>query len=246
MTTQQIELKLSKSPAHCMVAALGLIGLLTGCSTALAQNNQAKSPAQMPSALPTLLPTPTPLPVQSTPVFLPTATPWPMATLWPTPTPWPAPKVWQPKLAPLPTLAPLPVVALNLAQADGLRPVSYSPPDGVDVFGSTVLRWSYGGTLAEDEFFDIKIKPVGSNDSVFVDWSKTPEYPLQPWSGWQPGLYTWQIGIVKGSLEGQTKHFVANTGRDSQLFLIKWQAGGGDGSSVGGPSGTGGGRSGGS
>jgi hypothetical protein len=110
------------------------------------------------------------------------------------------------------------------------------------VFGGTLLRWAYYGQLARDEFFDIKIKPVGSNDSVFVDWSKTPEYELHPWSGWTPGLYTWQIGIIKGYREGETKHFIAGTGRDSEPFLIKWQAaggGGGGGSSSGGGGGGG-------
>jgi uncharacterized membrane protein YgcG len=136
----------------------------------------------------------------------------------------------------------------------GSVPVSYSPPDGVDVFGSTILRWSYYGELAADEFFDIKIKPVGNPDSVFVDWTRSPEYELRPWSGWTPGLYNWQIGIIKGYLdENGTKHFIADTGRDSELFLIKWQAiggggssGGNGGSSGGGSSGGGGGSSGGS
>jgi hypothetical protein len=157
--------------------------------------------------------------------------------------------VWQPELAPLPTLAPVPFVQANFSQPGGSLPISYSPPDGVDVFGSTVLRWTYPGVLAEDEFFDIKIKPLGSNSSAFVDWSKSPEYTLQPWSGWQPGLYTWQIGIIKGNYEDETKHFIADTGHDSQPFLIKWQASGGGGGGGGGSNGGGGGgggRSGGS
>lgn len=118
-------------------------------------------------------------------------------------------------------------------------PVSYSPPDGVDVFGNTILRWTYYGELAPDEFFDIKIKPVGSNNSVFVDWSRATEYELRPWSGWRPGLYTWQIGIVRGHLEGGTKQFIADTGRDSEAFIIKWQAAGGGGGGGGGPDGGG-------
>jgi hypothetical protein len=147
----------------------------------------------------------------------------------------------------LPALAPVPVIQTSFVQPGSNLPISYSPPDGIDVFGSTVLRWTYNGILAEDEFFDVKIKPQGSNNSVFVDWSKSPEYTLQPWSGWQPGLYTWQIGIVKGNLEGDTKHFIADTARDSQPFLIKWQAGGSGGSGGGSNGGGGGGgRSGGS
>jgi hypothetical protein len=125
----------------------------------------------------------------------------------------------------------------------GGAPVSYSPPDGVDVFGSTILRWSYTGALAADEFFDIRIRPAGSNDSAFVAWSKLPQYELHPWSGWQPGLHTWQIGIIKGTLEGDTKHFIADTGRASEPLVIKWQASGGGGGSGGGANGGGGGSS---
>jgi hypothetical protein len=117
-------------------------------------------------------------------------------------------------------------------------PIGYSPPDGVDVFGSGILRWEYYGQLAADEWFDIKIKPLGSNDSAFVDWTKEKEYHLLAWSGWQPGLYTWQIGIVKGYKTGDTKEFIADTGRDSQPFIIKWQAAGHGGGGAGTSGGT--------
>jgi hypothetical protein len=98
----------------------------------------------------------------------------------------------------------------------------------VDVFGSTILRWAYYGELAADEYFDIKIKPLGSTNSAFVDWTRATEYELRPWSGWTAGVYTWQIGIIKGYREGETKRFIADTGRDSQPSIIKWQAAGGD------------------
>lgn len=239
---------LAKQQTQTLLAGLGLMGMVTGCNTALAQSDKTDAPAaQQPlPALPTLAPTPTPLTAQPGQALLPTATPWPTITPWPTPTPWPAVAVWQPRLAPLPTLAPLPVVQASFSQPGGSLPLSYSPPDGVDVFGSTILRWTYNGVLAPDEYFDIRIKPLGSNDSAFVEWSKSPEYTLQPWSGWQPGLYTWEIGIIKGTYEGQTKHFIADTGRISQPFLIKWQAGGGGGGNGAGGAGGGGNQSGGS
>lgn len=235
----------TKQQMRSIWAALGLVGLVTGCNAALAQSDQAGPPVsfQTPPPLPTLRPTPTQLAAPSILSPLPAATPRPTLTPWPTPTPWPIPAAWQPKLTPLPTLAPVPISPTGFT--GGNLPFSYSPPDGVDVFGSTVLRWTYSGILAEDEFFDIRLRPAGSNASVFVDWSKSPEYLLQPWSGWQPGLYTWQIGIVRGNLEGSTKHFIADTGRDSQPLLIKWQAGGGGGGGSS-SSGGGGGRSGGS
>lgn len=152
----------------------------------------------------------------------------------------------------MPTLEPVPVVPETSVVTSGIIPVGYSPPDGVDVFGNTILRWNYWGPLAEDEWFDIKIKPLGSENSAFVEWTKSTEYELKPWHGWTPGLYTWQIGIVKGYKEGEAKHFIADTGRDSQKFIIKWQAlggssgGGGNGGGNGGGGGGGGSSSGGS
>jgi len=236
-----------------LLVALGLVTLVTGCSSALAQSNQVEASTPITPVLPTLMPTPTPLSPVTNPLFVaPTATTWPTPMALPTPTPWPTPAAWRPALQPLPTLAPLPTAPTAAIESPGGSiAFNYSPPDGVDVFGSTVLRWTFGDQLAADEFFDIRIRPYGSNNSAFVAWSKTPEFELHPWSGWQPGLYTWQIGIVKGYLEGENKHFVADTGRNSQPFLVKWQAagGGGGGSAVsggGGGGGGGGGKSGGS
>lgn len=239
------------------LAALGILGLTGGCKTSLplnqianAESLPAATPTQPPTATATpLLPTPTATLLPPTPTLTATATPWPTATARPTATPWPTPAAWRPAPAALPSLAPLPVIAASAnVPSHGLVPFNYSPPDGVDVFGNVVLRWEFMGELAEDEFFDIKIRPLGSNDSVFVDWSKSPEYTLRPWNGWTPGLYTWQIGIIKGTLEGETKHFNADTGRDSEPLLIKWQAagGGGGGGGAAGGGGSSGGSSGGS
>jgi uncharacterized membrane protein YgcG len=237
-------------PKHHLKTALavvGVTGLVTGCSgTAVSLNGAVNA-----QDLPTASPTPTAVPPTVTPTLTPTltntpaptATPWPTPTAWPTPTPWPTPSAWTPARQALPALAPVPVVPAALVVPGGSVPVSYAPPDGVDVFGSTILRWEFLSELAPDEYFDIKIRPAGSNDSAFVDWTKSPEYELHPWSGWTPGLYTWQIGIVKGYLEGETKHFIADTGRNSQAFLIKWQSAGGGGGGGGSVSGGGGGGS---
>jgi len=237
------------------LTVLGLAGLVAGCAPQSSIVSQAN--AQVPASL-TPFPTNTPSPVSPTttptftpsPTITPTATPWPTPTAMPSATPWAVPVTWNPTRLQVPTLEPIPVVAtVAPAVAQGIMPVNYSPPDGVDVFGSGFLRWEYFGQLAEDEWFDIKIKPFGSENSAFVDWTKSKEYPLHAWTGWSPGLYTWQIGIVKGYKEGETKHFVADTGRDSQKFIIKWQSAGGGGSGGGGNAGggsAGGGTSGGS
>lgn len=240
-----------KDNLRLALAALGLTGMVTGCSgqNLLVKQVNAQAPTTA-TPTPTLTPSPTrPLPTPTPPPTA-TPTPWPTLTPVPTATPWTAPVAWKPASLPLPVLEPLPVVPTRAVVAvTGLVPVSYSPPDGIDVFGGVLLRWEYGSELAEDEWFDIKIKPFGSNDSVFVDWSKTKEYNLNAWAGWTPGLYTWQIGLIKGYKEGDTKHFVADTGRDSQPFTLKWQSGGGssgDGGSSGGAATGNGGQSGGS
>ena len=244
-----------------LLTMLGLTGLVAGCGNTNTAGHAADAqslPSPAPSATPWPTSTPTTIPPTATPtLFLtPTRTPWPTSTPWPSPTPWSAPRAWNPDPISIRSLDPVPLVPSTGAPVTGNIPVSYSPPDGVDVFGSTLLRWVYSGALAEDEWFDIKIKPIGSEDSVFVDWTKVPEYQLNSWNGWSPGLYTWQIGMVQGYKEGDTKHFIADTGRDSAMLVIKWQAaghyGGGDGgggSSVGGGGGGnsgGGGSSGGS
>ncbi|MCB0210356.1 MAG: hypothetical protein KDJ52_13550, partial [Anaerolineae bacterium] len=195
-----------KSGSQSAIAMLSLVGLLSGCNEAIAFTEEANAENNPTStATRTSLPSPPATEALTTNTVRPTATPWPTATAWltptplPTATPWPTPIALQPVRLALPTLEPLPLVPTpTLVAAGGLLPVNYAPPNEVDVFGNVTLRWAYSGQLAEDEFFDIKIKPFGSENSVFVDWSKTPEYELRPWSGWSPGLYTWQIGIVQG------------------------------------------------
>jgi len=228
-----------------LLTGLGLTGLVSGCGNSHLLLTEPVNAQNLPTTIPntpTPLPTSTPLPTLP-PTATPTWTPIPSATPWATPTAWPTPQPWQPAQLALPTLAPVPLVPVSAPATNptGTTPVSYAPPSGVDVFGGTLLRWTFYGSLAPDEWFDVKIKPVGSNNSVFVDWTKSTEYALQPWSGWQPGLYNWQIGIVKGTIDANgNKNFIANTGRDSQAFVIKWQANGG-GHSGGGSSNTGGG-----
>jgi len=239
-------LEKNKGWTPTLLTMLGLTGLVAGCGNTNIAGNTANAqslPSPTPSATPWSTATPTTLPPAATPTMLPTPThtPWPTSTPWPSPTPWSAPQAWNPVPIPLPSLDPVPLESSISVPVTGNIPVSYSPPDGVDIFGSTLLRWVYPGVLAENEWFDIKIKPVGSENSVFVDWSKVPEYRLNSWSGWSPGLYTWQIGIVQGTKEGDTKHFIADTGRDSAKFVIKWQVAGHHGSGDGGSSSVGGG-----
>ena len=237
-----------------ILTTVGLSGLISGCNTpgALVQQVNAQEPTS--TSVPPTIPVTPILPPNSsatstvtlTPTTIPSPTPWPTITPLPTATPLSALVAWQPVWMEIPTLQYIPVVpTASNPVFQGVMPVNYSPPDGVDVFGGGLLRWEFFGDLADDEWFDVKIKPVGSQDSVFVDWTKEKQYPLTSWNGWQPGLYTWQIGIVKGYKEGDTKHFLEDTGRDSQAFVIKWQTAGGGGGGGGGGSAGGGGSTGG-
>lgn len=227
--THFIQTKTRQRWGATLLTGLGLTGLVSGCGNSQLLQTEPVNAQNLPTTIPnTPTPTATPMPTLP-PAATPTWTPVPTSTPWSTPTPWPAPQPWQPSQLALPTLAPVPLVPVSAPSLTGTTPVSYAPPSGVDVFGNTLLRWTFYGSLAPDEWFDIKIKPVGSNNSVFVDWTKSTEYALQPWSGWQPGLYNWQIGIVKGFIdENGNKNFIADTGRDSQSFVIKWQASGGE------------------
>ena len=228
-----------------LLTTVGLSGLISGCNTpgALVQQVNAQEPTatSVPPTIPaspTATATPT---VTSTPTNAPSPTAWPTITPLPTARSWNAPVAWQPASIEIPVLQPIPVVPTSSNPVfQGVIPVNYSPPDGIDVFGGGLLRWEFFGNLADDEWFDVKIKPFGSQDSAFVDWTKEKEYPLTGWNGWQPGLYTWQIGIVKGYKEGDTKHFIEDTGHDSQPFVIKWQTAGGGGGGGGGNTGGGG------
>jgi hypothetical protein len=116
------------------------------------------------------------------------------------------------------------------------EPIVSPPSDGFTVGGKIILCWTYNGELTEDEYFDIRVKPKDSNDSVFTAWTKEKRYELNPWSSWSENDYILQIGIIKGYYEGEKEHFISDTGRDSESLLIKWRkdSGGSGGSNGGG------------
>ncbi|MFN8458721.1 MAG: hypothetical protein U0401_29385 [Anaerolineae bacterium] len=231
-----------KQHVKSILALISLAGLATGCNTALAQGNQneVKTIPGAAAVLPTLMPTPTPL--ASNPVVLPAAaaTPWTAAPSWPTPTPWPTPAAWRPALPALPTLAPMPVAPAAVMRSVRRQSHSVWTAMGLMYLAERCCAGPMAALWLQMNSLTSVSNPTAATIPVFVEWTKTPEYQLNPWSGWQPGLYTWQIGIIKGTLEGENKHFIGDTGRASQPLLIKWQAGGGGGGN-GGPGGGGGG-----
>jgi uncharacterized membrane protein YgcG len=139
----------------------------TGWIKAGAGFTEASDAANVPIALAPPTPTGSPTPEPDTPT--PTATPeadTPTATLTPSPSPTstptrPAVVVTLP--SPTPTEAPqVPVGQLVL-----LKPISLDDP----TFGLTTFEWQYGGTLGQNQGFEVRVwrtgeAPAGVHDAV--------------------------------------------------------------------------------
>jgi hypothetical protein len=126
-----------------------------------------------PTGTPTPVPdTPTPEPEPDTPTPTETTeadTPTPTSSPTPTARPTQAQSVAASTPAPRPTATPAPTEPppLPAGQFTLLRPVSLSDP----TFGPTTFEWRWGGTLAENQGFEVRIwrtgeAPAGVHDAV--------------------------------------------------------------------------------
>jgi hypothetical protein len=90
--------------------------------------------------------------------------------------------------------SPSPTAAFLAAQVYPL-PELLLPYEGQDVVGMGVnLRWSWAGTLAEDEYFDVQLWHVGSPRKS-IAWTQKREYTERyP----DPGAYFWTVVVVRG------------------------------------------------
>lgn len=113
----------------------------------------------------------------ATPVALPSATPTPIPTGVPRPA---TPTAGTP---PAPTLE--------------------TPAEGVPLAGTDyILRWSWPGELAGNEYFDVRVWREGESPHG-IAWSKQPQYPLKAYIRDQgAGTYAWQIVVIQGE-DGQ-------------------------------------------
>jgi hypothetical protein len=56
------------------------------------------------------------------------------------------------------------------------------------------LKWAWIGSLAEDEYFDVRLWRIGT-DAKGIAWTKEPEYiARQLETGW----YSWAVAVVRG------------------------------------------------
>lgn len=70
-----------------------------------------------------------------------------------------------------------------------------TPHEGQNMHGRHVeLRWSWEGTLAEDEFFDVRLWRLGT-PKTSIAWTKEPYYTERHRSN---GWHTWTVAVIKG------------------------------------------------
>jgi hypothetical protein len=70
-----------------------------------------------------------------------------------------------------------------------------SPYENQGVRDSTItMRWSWSGTLAEDEYFDVRLWRVGTSKQG-IAWTKRRDYVERHPS---PGWYFWTVAVVRG------------------------------------------------
>jgi tetratricopeptide (TPR) repeat protein len=109
--------------------------------------------------------------------------------------------------APLSTPSPTPM---------STRSIVVSPPvlAIADVIGCDVtFRWSWAGTLADDEWFAVR---VGTDEPRSVEWVKGREYT---YSLSDPGEYSWDVAIYRGDpAEGNILDVLSVSERGDFLF----------------------------
>lgn len=114
----------------------------------------------------------------------------------PTPTTTPsATRTRPPAGAVVPSPTPRPVVVLSPTARNYPVPQLLSPREGQDIHEEIVtLRWSWPGTLGEDEYFDVRMWREGSAKAG-IAWTKNLEYQQRDA---QDGWYHWTVVVVRG------------------------------------------------
>jgi len=153
---------------------------------------------------------PTLMALASTPTSTPTDTPSPTSTHTPTSTTLPTPswtstptKTATPTSTDTPTPtethAPTPTETPSPTPAPTSMPRSYHPPvlEPVSIIGCNVaFRWTWFRTLAEDEYFSVRVGRVGIDPRPGdVTWTKEVEYT---YTLNDAGEYNWEIAICQG------------------------------------------------
>jgi len=192
-----------KSLAFLIVLSLAIVAQLP-----LSACNRTLSTTTVPSPIPyTRGPSPT---YTLPPTNIPTSTSTPTAT--PTSSPI---HTHTPPATNTPTAAAMPT-RLPTTPVPRASPPLYAPPElqGLDIMGCNVtFKWAWPGTLAEDEWFDVR---VGVETLRGVVWVKEHQYTFVLSN---PGEYSWEIAICRGDPGSHVCEQLAISGRESFVFL---------------------------
>lgn len=195
------------------------VGALQGTIVAL---ETAQAGAQPPAS-------PTPTLAMETPTASPTKPPpTPTPTTFPSPTASPTSGRAKTSssetvvVTATPTQTPTPEPTSG---AYDVLPILLEPGDGVIIEEGRqiLLKWAWPGSLGPNEYFDIKFKPDGQDESAHIIWEKDQEHEFT--ANLPPGRYYWSVQVLKGSYKNgeakpENRQFEAFLGPESEPRLI--------------------------
>ncbi len=163
-------------------------------SASIAGNAGSQTPSSsattLASAPPTASRTPTPTPPFTTETTTETATP---------------------SLTPTPRATPTPTATLALTTTATPTTRSYPPPQltpAVNAAGEVILTWSYAGTLASDEWFDVRVWAAGQ-PAYGIANVKGASYEIG--ANYPGGDYNWTIAVIRKPNTGPIQTLVVAT-----------------------------------
>lgn len=84
---------------------------------------------------------------------------------------------------------------------------------------SLALEWSWDGTLAEDEYFDVRVWREG-DPHYGISWTKDSRLDLTDWLHEQePGTYFWSVALIEGRDGQMVSELVSEV--EPQRFVVK-------------------------
>jgi hypothetical protein len=198
--------------------------LIIDTPTATATATETISPTVIPieTSTATGTPTDTPTPTQISP-DTPTPTRTPIDTPTPTHTPTDTP-------TPTPTYTPIPPPVLN------------QPEDGVSLGSNVTFSWHWDGRLQENEYFDLRMWPEGSDDHRIgvMDFRAIPRQPnangeyvvttsiVKVGDSDRPsGIYYWSVAVMR-QVDGEMPD-VSPEATPHKLIYAPGDGGDGDG-----------------
>ncbi|MEM7345418.1 MAG: hypothetical protein AAF485_14350 [Chloroflexota bacterium] len=195
-------------PQATQIALEGTITSIQATVLALeAEENESIQSSSLAQGELTATPSPNIVVVTATPedtvTPLPTSTPTPFSTstTLPSPTVAAASEGQTIVIVVTPTPAPSPTPKIYAT-----APILLEPTEGVVVEQGReiLLHWSWNGLLAENERFDIKIRPDGQSRSAYVAWEEGTGHTFQ--ANLSPGRYYWSVQVIEGIYTNDSGH----------------------------------------